>query len=96
MSTDFWEDCIKSPVERPKLVGALLRDFLLKDIFEKFWWGGMKVHRDMINLTEILLTERSHVASSLNESNNFDQNPAEAINWLTGPRQNVYIRYGKP
>ena len=78
MPTDKLEACIKSPVKRPMLVGALLWMFLLNDIFECFWWGGSKVHSGMLNLTQIL-SERSHVASSLNDSNNFDQSPTEAM-----------------
>ena len=96
MPTDLFEACIKSPVKRPMLVGALLWDLLLNDIFGRFWWGDSKVHSAMIHLTEILCSERSHVASSLNDSNNFDQSPAEAIIWPTCPRQNVGIRCGKP
>ena len=70
MPTDFLEACIKSPVKCPMLVGAMLWVFLVDDIFEKFWWGGSRVHSGMVNLTEILLSERSHVASSSNDSNN--------------------------
>ena len=55
MPTDFIEACIKSPAKRPMLVGACLWDFLLNEIFERFWWGGKKVHRGMVDLTEILL-----------------------------------------
>ena len=95
MPIDLFEACIQSPVKRPMLVGMFLWDFLLHDIFRRFWWGGTKVHRGMVELTEILLSELSHIASSLNDSNNFDQNPAEAT-WPTGPRQNVNIRCGKP
>ncbi|KAK0512136.1 hypothetical protein JMJ35_005264 [Cladonia borealis] len=51
---DFVEACIKSPVKCPMLVGACVWDFLLKDIFEKYWWAGTKVHRGMVDLTEIL------------------------------------------
>ena len=93
MPTDLFEACIKSPVKRPMLVGAFLWDFLVNDVFENFWWGGSKVHSGMVNLTQILLSERSHVASSLNDSNYFDQSPAKAT---TGTRQDVDIRCGKP
>ena len=96
MPTDHFEACVTSPVKRPMLVGALLWRFLLNDISERFWWGGSKVHSGMVNLTEVLLSERSHVASFLNDSNNFDQSLAKAIIWPTGPRQNEDIRCGKP
>ena len=96
MPTDFFEACIQSPVKRPMLVGVFLWDFLLNEIFKRFWWGGTKVHRGMVELTEILLSEQSHVASSLNNPPNFDQKPAEAMTWPNGPRQNVNIRCGKP
>lgn len=95
MPTDIFEACIQSPVKRPMLVGVFLWDSLLNDIFNRFWWGGTKVHRGMGELTEILLSERTHEATSSNDSNTFDQNPAEAT-WPTGPRQNVNIRCGKP
>lgn len=96
MPPDLFEACIKSPMKRPMLVDALLWRFLLDDIFGSFWWGGSKVHSGMMNLTDKLFRERSHVASSLNDSNNFHQSPAETIIWPTGPRQNVDIRCGKP
>lgn len=95
MPTDFFEACINSPVKRPMLVGALLWGFLVKDVFGNFWWAGTKVHHDMENLTDILRSERSHVASSLNDLNDFDQSPSEAMSWPTGARQNADIRCGK-
>ena len=63
MPTDNFEACIKSPVKRPMIVGAWLWVFLATDVFERFWWGGSKVHFGMVNITEVLLSERSHVAS---------------------------------
>ena len=96
ISPDFVEACIKSPVKCPMLVGACVWGFLLKNIFEKYWWGGTKVHRGMVDLTKILSSEQSHIASSLDDFNNFDQSPAKALIWLNGPRQNVNIRCGKP
>ena len=89
--TGFFEACVTSPAKRPMLVGAFLWDFLVKDIFERFMWCGKGVHHHMENLTA-KLSERSHIASSLNDSNEVDQSPAEA----TGPRQNAGIRCGKP
>ena len=95
MPTESFEACIKSPVKRPMIVGASLWVFLETDVFERFWWGGSKVHFGMVNLTEVL-GERSHVASSLNDSVNLDQSPAKAMTRPIGPRQNVDIRCGKP
>ena len=95
MRTEFFETCIESPVKRPILIGAFLWDFLVSEVFERFWWGSPKVHCGMINLTGIL-SEQSHVASSSNDSNNIDQSPAETIVRPTGPRQNLDIRCGKP
>ena len=96
MPTGRFEACIKSLVQRPMLVDSFLWVFLLDDIFGSFWWGGSKAHFGMVNLTDILFSDRSHVDSSLNDSNNSDQSPAEAITWPTGPRRNVNIRCGKP
>ena len=93
--TDYFEACMSSPVKRPMLVGAFLWEFLVNEIFENFWWCGKGVNHDMKNLTDVL-SERSHLASSMNDTNTFDQNPAEAICWPTGPRQNADIRCGKP
>lgn len=95
MPIDRFKACIKSPVKRPMLVDALLWVFLLHYIYGSFWWAGSKAHSGMLNLTEIL-SERSHLACSLNDSNNFHQGPPEAITWPSGPRQNVDIRCGKP
>ena len=93
--TDFLEACINSPVKRPMLVCAFLWAFLTKDIFENFWWGGLRVHLGMEYLTQ-LLSEPSHVATSLNGSDDFNQSTSKAISWPAGPRQNADIRCGKP
>ena len=58
---EFLKACINSPVKRPMLVGAVLWDFLVKDIFETFWWGGSRGHRGMENLTEILESRIPHI-----------------------------------
>ena len=93
--TDFFEACIDSPVKRPMLVGAFLWDFIMNEIFARFWWGGTKAYYAMEALMDIL-GERSQVASSLNDIKNFDQSPAQAISWPTASRQNADIRCGKP
>ena len=65
--TDFFEACINSPVKRPMLIIAFLWGFLVNDLFERFLWYGTRVHQGMETLTDIL-SERSQVASSLNDS----------------------------
>ncbi len=95
MPTDVFEACMNSPVKRPMLVGALLWGFLVQDIFGNFWWAGTRVHHGMDHLMD-MLSERSHVASSLYDPNKFDQSPPETRSWPTGPRQNADIRCGKP
>ena len=67
MPTDFFEACINSPVKRPMLIVAFLWGFLVNDLFERFLWYGTRVHQGMETLTDIL-SERSQVASSLNDS----------------------------
>ena len=89
--TVFFEACVNSSAKRPMLVVAFLWAFLVKDVFERFMWCGKGLHHHMENLTAEL-SERSHVASSLNDADKVDQSPAEA----TGPRQNADIRCGKP
>lgn len=64
---NLFEACIRSPVKRPMLVVACLWTFLVHTVFEKFWWGGWRVHQPMNELTEILSSEPSPVASSSND-----------------------------
>ena len=59
VSSAFFDACIRSEVKRPLLVIALLWDFLMNDIFGRFWWGGKRVHIGMDYLTDALESERS-------------------------------------
>lgn len=51
---DFFEACMKSPVKRPMLVCAVLWDFLVKDVFERFMWCGTGLHHHMERVTDVL------------------------------------------
>ena len=59
ISSTFFDACMRSKVKRPLLVNAFLWDFLMNDIFGRFWWGGRRVHIGMEYLTDALESERS-------------------------------------
>ena len=59
VSSAFFDACIRSELKRPLLVNAFLWDFLMNDIFERFWWGAKRVHIGMEYLTDALESKRS-------------------------------------
>lgn len=63
LSPDVFDACIHSSVKRPMLVAAFLWDFLMNDIFGRFWWGGRRVHYGMENLTHVFKSKLLYVVS---------------------------------
>ena len=92
----FFEACVDSPVKRPLLIVAFLWEFLVEEIFGKFWWGGTSVHHGMEYLTKTLSSERVLVLSSLSDVSNSDQSHLKVLPWPIGPRQKKVIKVGKP